>query len=196
MEQDKLIQNKIIEELKRGDSKALESLFNIYKDKVFNTAVSYVQNQQDAEEITQDVFVEVFNSAGKFKGESGLSTWIYRITVNKSLDFIRYTKRKKRFAAITSIFSSDTGEQKIDMPDFIHPGIETDLKEQSKYLFKAIDKLPENQKTAFILSKIENLSYSEISEVMKTSVSSVESLLFRAKQNLKKYISAYFDELK
>jgi RNA polymerase sigma-70 factor (family 1) len=189
-------QDKLIEELKRGDSKALESLFNIYKDKVFNTAISYVQNPQDAEEITQDVFVEVFNSAGKFKGESGLSTWIYRITVNKSLDFIRYTKRKKRFAVLTSIFSSETGGQKTDMPDFIHPGIETDLKEQSKYLFKAIDKLPENQKTVFILSKVENLSYSEISEVMKTSVSSVESLLFRAKQNLKKYLSGYFDELK
>lgn len=196
MEQDKQVQDNLIEGIKRGDSKALESLFNFYKDKVYNTAISYVQNQQDAEEITQDVFVEVFNSAGKFKGESGLSTWIYRITVNKSLDFIRYTKRKKRFASVTSIFSSDTGEQKIDMPDFIHPGIETDLKEQSKYLFKAIDKLPENQKTAFILSKIENLSYSEISEVMKTSVSSVESLLFRSKQNLKKYLSGYFDELK
>lgn len=188
-------QDKFIEELKRGDSKALEHLFNYFRDKVFNTAISYVQNRQDAEEITQDVFVEVFNSAGKFKGDSGLSTWIYRITVNKSLDFIRYTKRKKRFAAITSIFSSETGEQKIDTPDFIHPGIETELKERSKYLFKAIDKLPENQKTAFILSKIENLSYGEISEVMKTSVSSVESLLFRAKQNLKKYLSSYFDEL-
>jgi len=188
-------QDKLIEDLKRGDSNALERLFNIYRNKVYNTAIGYVQNPQDAEEITQDVFVEVFNSAEKFKGGSSISTWIYRITVNKSLDFIRYTKRKKRFAVITSIFNSETGEQKIDTPDFIHPGVEMEMKERSAILFKAIDKLPDTQKTAFILSKLENLSYQEISEVMKTSVSSVESLLFRAKQNLKKYLSGYYDEL-
>lgn len=189
-------QDKFIEDLKRGDPKALERLFDIYRNKVYNTAIGYAQNAEDAEEITQDVFIEVFNSAGKFKGSSSLSTWIYRITVNKSLDFIRYTKRKKRFAVITSLFSPGTGEQKIDTPDFIHPGIEMEMKEQSAILFKAINKLPDNQKTAFILSKLENLSYNEISEVMKTSVSSVESLLFRAKGNLKKYLSSYYDEWK
>jgi RNA polymerase sigma factor (sigma-70 family) len=188
-------QDRLIEDLKRGDPSALERLFNIYRNKVYNTAIGYVQNAQDAEEITQDVFVEIFNSVEKFKGGSSISTWIYRITVNKSLDFIRYTKRKKRFAVITSIFNPETGEQKIDTPDFIHPGVEMEMKERSAILFKAIDKLPDTQKTAFILNKLENLSYNEISEVMKTSVSSVESLLFRAKQNLKKYLSGYYDEL-
>lgn len=187
-------QENLVEGLKRGDSKALEHLFNIYKDKVYNTAISYVQNGQDAEEIVQDVFVEAFNSADKFRGSSSLSTWIYRITVNKSLDFIRYTKRKKRFAVITSIFSSE-GEQKIDAPDFIHPGIEMEMKQRSAILFKAIDKLPDNQKTAFILCKIENLTYIEIGGVMETSVSAVESLLVRAKQNLQKYLNKYYDEL-
>lgn len=185
----------IISDLKRGDPKALESLFSIYKDKVFNTAISYLQNKEDAEELTQDVFVEIFNSANKFKGDSSLSTWIYRITVNKSLDTLRYNKRKKRFAVITSIFSSQTGELSIDQPDFYHPEIEMDLKERSRILFNAIDKLPVNQKTAFILSKIESLSYIEISDVMKLSVSSVESLLFRAKKNLKNELSGYYDEL-
>lgn len=190
MEQDKLIEN-----LKRGDPKALESLFSIYKDKVFNTALSYLQNTQDAEELTQDVFIEVFNSAGKFKGDSAISTWIYRITVNKSLDKIKYQKRRKRFAVITSIFSPDSAELAIDTPDFIHPGIEIELKERSQLLFKALNDLPENQKTAFILSKIELLSQKEISEIMKTTVSSVESLIFRAKQNLKNILDKKYDEL-
>ena len=188
-------QDKLISDLQRGDPKALESLFSIYKDKVFNTALGYLQNQQDAEEITQDVFVELFNSADKFKGDSTLNTWIYRITVNKCLDQIKYQKRKKRFAVITSIFKADTGELNIDTPDLIHPGIEIELKERSQVLFKALNKLPESQKTAFILSKIESLSYKEISEVMKTSVSSIESLIFRARQNLKKELSSKFDEL-
>ncbi len=188
-------QDKLISDLKRGDPKALESLFSIYKDKVFNTSLGYLQNTQDAEEITQDVFIEIFNSAGKFKGDSALSTWIYRITVNKCLDQIKYLKRKKRFASVVSIFKPDSGELGIDTPDFIHPGIEIELKERSQILFKALSKLPDNQKSAFILSNIEQLSYKEISEVLNCSISSVESLIYRAHQNLKKELSHKFDEL-
>ena len=188
-------QDKLISDLKRGDPKALESLFSVYKDRVFNTSLGYLQNTQDAEEITQDIFIEIFNSAGKFKGESSLNTWIYRITVNKCLDHIEYLKRKKRFASVVSIFKPDTGELDIDTPDVIHPGIEIELKEQSRILFKAVNKLPDNQKTAFILSKIEQLSYKEISEVLNCSLSSVESLIYRARQNLIKELSNKFDEL-
>ncbi|MBL8017270.1 MAG: RNA polymerase sigma factor [Ignavibacteria bacterium] len=187
-----MTEDKLIELLKEGDPEALERLFLLYKDKVFNTAISYLQNKEDAEEITQDVFVELFNSAAGFKGNSSISTWIYRITVNKSLDALRYRNRKKRFAVLRSIFSSQTGELEIDAADFIHPGTEIDMKEDSAALFKALDKLPPNQKTAFILSKIEGLSNKEISEVMDVSISSVESLMFRAKQSLRKILSSYF----
>jgi len=186
---------KLISDLKLGNQKALEELYNLYKNKVYNTVISYIQNPADAEEITQDIFIEIFNSINKFKGESNLSTWIYRIAVNKSLDFIRYTKRKKRFSVITSIFNPKTGELLIDQPDFIHPGVEIELRERSSILFKAIDILPANQKTAFILSKVEGLSNNEISEIMKNSLSSVESLLFRAKQNLRKQLNDKYDEL-
>lgn len=188
-------QDKLIEDLKRGDPNSLESLFSVYKDRVFNTAVSYLQNIQDAEELTQDVFIEIFNSAGKFKGDSALSTWIYRITVNKALDRLKFNKRRKRFSVITSIFKPDSAELAIDTPDFIHPGTEIELKESSRLLFKALDRLPENQKTAFILSKLESLSQKEISVIMKISVSSVESLLFRARQNLKSMLNKKYDEL-
>ncbi len=188
-------QENLIEGLKRGDPKALESLFSVYKDKVYNTALGYLQNVQDAEELTQDVFIEVFNSAGKFKGTSALSTWIYRITINKSLDKIKYQKRKKRFAVFTSIFSSGKGETDIDTPDRFHPGIEAEMKESSKLLFKALDKLPEKQRSAFILAKLESLGNKEISEVLNCSVSAVESLLVRAKQNLVKELSSKYDEL-
>ncbi len=188
-------QDKIIEDLKRGDPGSLESLFSVYKDRVFNTAVSYLQNIQDAEELTQDVFIEIFNSAEKFKGDSSLSTWIYRITVNKALDKLKFNKRRKRFAVITSIFKPESAELAIDTPDFIHPGTEMELKERSQLLFKALNELPENQKTAFILSKLESLSQKEISAIMKVSVSSVESLIFRARQGLKNILNEKYDEL-
>jgi len=186
---------KLISDLKQGNQKALEELYSLYKNKVYNTVISYIQNPSDAEEITQDIFIEIFRSIHKFKSESNLSTWIYRITINKSLDFIRYSKRKKRLASISSIFKPGSEDENMEIPDFYHPGVEMDMRESSAILFKAIDELPENQKTAFILSKIEGLSNNEIGEVMKTSLSSVESLLFRAKQNLRKYLSSKFDEL-
>ena len=185
----------IISGIKAGDEKSLKELYDLFKDKVFNLSISYSQNQQDAEEILQDVFIEVFRSIDSFKGDSNISTWIYRITVNKSLDFLRYTKRKKRFAVVTSLFNRDSGVKIIEHSDFTQPAIEIEQKELNRYLFKAIDKLPESQKTAFLLSKVEGLSGAEICGIMKISLSSVDSLLFRARQNLKKLLSGIYDKL-
>ncbi len=170
---------------------SFQEIYETYKNKVFNTVISYLQNQEDAEEVTQDVFVEVHRSINTFEGKSSLSTWIYRISINKSLDFIKSKNRKKRFAFMSSLLN-DAGDLKHDSPDFYHPGVQLEQKENSAILFKAIHSLPENQKTAFILSKVEGLSYAEISEVMQLSISSVESLLFRAKQNLQKELSNYY----
>ncbi|MBK9801179.1 MAG: RNA polymerase sigma factor [Bacteroidetes bacterium] len=84
----------------------LEELYKEHKNLVFNLALNYVQNVQDAEEITQDVFVTIHFSLHSFKAESKITTWIYRITINKSLDFIKARQRKKRFAFITSLFTT------------------------------------------------------------------------------------------
>jgi RNA polymerase sigma-70 factor (ECF subfamily) len=169
-----------------------EEIYSLFKNKVFNTVISYLQNIEDAEETTQDVFVEIHRSIHNFKGESSLSTWIYRISINKSLDFIKSKNRKKRFALLTNMFD-DIGNLKHDSPSFYHPGIILENKEKSAILFKAINQLPENQKTAFILSKVEGLSYLEISEVMQTTVSSVESVLFRAKKKLQKELLNFYN---
>lgn len=163
---------------------SFQEIYDTFKNKVFNTVISYVQNIEDAEEVTQDVFLEVHRSSGSFEGKSSLSTWIYRIAVNKSLDHIKNRNRKKRFAFLTALFD-ESGAVKHDHSDFHHPGIALENKENAAILFRKIGELPENQKTAFILSKVEGLSYNEISEVMQLSNSSVESLLVRAKQNLR-----------
>jgi RNA polymerase sigma factor (sigma-70 family) len=172
-------------------SPSFHEIYEQYKNKVFNTVLSYLQNTEDAEETTQDVFIEIHRSINSFEGKSSLSTWIYRISINKSLDFIKSKNRKKRFAFLTNLFD-ESGNIKHDPPDFFHPGVQLENKEKSAILFKAINTIPENQKTAFILSKIEGLSYIEIAEVMQTSIPSVESLLFRAKQNLQKELSNFY----
>ena len=93
-----------------------------------------------------------------------------------------------------SIFADERGENKTEAIHFYHPGVQLENKERSAILFNAIDQLPDKQKTAFVLSKIEELSYLEIAEIMQLSVSSVESLLFRAKQNLRKLLANYYEK--
>ena len=171
-----------------------EEIYKRYCKMVYNLAISYLQNNEDAEEITQDVFVQIHNSLEKFENNSTLKTWIFRITINKCLDHLKAKNRKKRLGFISSLFNSD-GKIIHESIEFQHPGIITEQKENATILFKSIDELPENQKTAFILSKIEGSSNSEISEIMNTSVSSVESYLFRAKQNLKESIQKKYPSL-
>lgn len=163
-----------------------QGLYAQYKRKVLNTALNMVQNLQDAEEIMQDVFVELYFNISGFRGESSVGTWIYRITVNKSLDLIKKRKRKKRFGWLTGFFDENTGRELHIISDFVHPGVMIENQEEMQALFGMIDALPDKQKTALVLSVMEQLSYEEISKVMDTTVSSVESLIFRARQNLKK----------
>jgi RNA polymerase sigma factor (sigma-70 family) len=161
-----------------------------WKDMVYNTAIGILQNEEDAEDVTQEVFIQVIESIKTFKSESKLSTWLYRITISKALDHLRKKKRKKRFAYIQSLFGAN--DEIIEQPDFHHPGVVLDNKERAALLFKTIARLPENQKIAFTLHKLEGLSYQEISEVMKTSISSVESLMHRAKNNLQKWLIDHY----
>ena len=166
-----------IKTLSEGSQKSFKVLYDLFSEKIYNTALSYCQNQQDAEEITQDVFTSVFKNASNFKGDSTIDTWIYRITVNTSLNLI---KKKKRQSFLK--FNAFNKEK----PDFEHPGIILENKENSKLLFKVIETLPDSQKTAFILSFIEALPRQEVADIMELSLKAVESLLQRAKSNLRK----------
>ncbi|MBI5402830.1 MAG: RNA polymerase sigma factor [Ignavibacteriae bacterium] len=184
-------ENKLIDRIIENDEAAFRELYDTFSSRVYNTALGFLQSTEDAEDITQEIFILIHRSIKNFNRDSSLSTWIYRIAVNKSLEFIRSKKRKKRFAIVKSIFAKEEAEE---LPDFLHPGIIAENKDRAKILFKAIDKLTENQKTAFLLNKIDHLSYKEISEIMKVSHSSVESLIFRAKENLKKELYNYYND--
>lgn len=176
-----------------GDQSAFRQFYELFKVKVYNTALSYMQDQPEAEEVTQDVFVEIHNNATGFQSRSSVSTWLYRITINKCLDRLRYKNRKKRFAFVSSLFNK-AGVLQHDTPDFIHPGVLTEQRENAVFLFKALKQLPENQHTAFLLKHIECLTQKEIAQIMDISEKAVESLLSRAKYNLRKLLNDYFTQ--
>lgn len=178
----------LIIQLKEGSEAAFRELVKAYEDRVYNTVLSIVHNRTDAEDIAQETFIRIFRSVHSFTGNAALSTWIYRIAVNRSLDFLRSKKRQKRFAFITTFFGNDDCEPLHNATDFFHPGVALDQKENAAILFKAIKKLPEKQQAAFILNKIEGLSYNEIAAVLMITEAAADALLQRAKQNLRKFI--------
>jgi RNA polymerase sigma-70 factor (ECF subfamily) len=116
-----------------------ETIYEQHKSLVYNLALQSVQNIEDAEEITQDVFVIVYEKLGEFRQEAKPSTWIYRITINRSLDFIKAKKRKKRFAFISSLFKKDNATLEHEPSDFKHPGVLLEQKEEMKALFAALN---------------------------------------------------------
>jgi RNA polymerase sigma factor (sigma-70 family) len=183
----------LINKLKQGDQSGFTAVMDLYQDMVYNTAISIVQNADDADDITQEVFVQVYLSINSFKGESKLSTWLYRITISKALDHEKKKKRKKRFAFIESLVGSQDNEQ-LHPVEFNHPGVQLEKKERAAELFKALKRLPDKQRVAFTLHKIEGQSYQEVAEIMNTSLYAVESLMGRAKSNLKKLLYNYYQE--
>jgi len=158
---------------------------------VYNTALGIVQNEEDAEDVTQEVFVKVYEGLNDFRREASMATWIYRITITTSLDFEKQKKRQKRGGLLKRVFGNKEADES---PDFNHPGVALDKKEDAAVLFLAIKKLPEKQKTAFLLHKIESLTNNEIAEILSISLQAAESLQVRAKNNLRKYLKEYYEK--
>lgn len=174
-------EKEMIEAILKGDQKAFKLLVDTYQLMVVNTCYAFVHDRDEAEDIAQDVFVQVFESLGRFRFESKLSTWLYRIAVNRSINHCKSPRGRAIKINIDSWKQQEVA-QSVEMPQ--QQILEE--QEQIELLHKAIDKLPENQRSALILNKYEELSYKEIADVMGVSLSSVESLIFRAKNNLEK----------
>jgi len=178
-------ESELIKGIQMADRQAFRTLVEYYQKMVVNTCLGIVHNQPDAEDLAQEVFLEVFRNTDQFRGDARLSTWLYRIAVNRSLNFMRANRRKRFWQSLEETFSGgrnhsrEISENRNDQPD-------NEIKDQQRrdMLHKAIDNLPERQRTAFTLNKYEDLSYQQVAEIMELSLASVESLIHRAKKNL------------
>lgn len=182
----------LVKRLIDGDNSAFRELVDAYQNMVFKTCYHLLRHSQEAEDIAQDVFIEVYESIGQFRNQSKLSTWLYRIAINKSLNQLRKTKWKSMINSIDHFFSDKQNGFEIEDPSAQNSPHCIDYKERSKVMQTAISSLSENQRVAFTLNKFDELSYQEISEIMGLSLSSVESLIHRAKLNLQKKLILYY----
>lgn len=181
-------EKQIIEHLKNGNHFIYNHVYDLYASMVYNVCFRMTHNKEEAEDLTQDVFIKVFNSINKFREDSKLSTWIYRIAINICINKLRREK-------IINFLSLDYREEKKGRKEIADnspsPANILEKSEIQQIIQEAINCLPPKQKTAIILSRYEELSYKEISKIMELSLSAVESLIFRAKENLSKELIRY-----
>lgn len=177
-----MLNDQWFERLKSGDKTGFNELMQHYKSSVINTCYRFLLNQEDAEDISQDVFVAIYLSIESFRGDAKISTWIYRITVAKCLDEIKKRNRKKRISSIGKLLHLD------DVANWIAggklPDADLETSETMIAINKALNQLPDNQRIAFTLSKIDGFSNLEIAEIMKTTTIAVESLIYRSKKKI------------
>ncbi len=175
--------------LKKGDQKTFRELIKATHGDIYKLALKFTSDSNDAKDITQEVYLEAYNNIHKFREDSGIKTWLYRITVNRSLNMIKRNKTKfdsvsidENFGEAKNIFLSSQYEA--DKP--------LENKELKFLLNDALSKIPEKQRVSFLLFNHDGLTYKEIAEILNISHSAVESLIFRAKANLRKILGDYY----
>ena len=171
----------LIQAVAQKDNNAFRMLVNRHQQKVVNLAYKFTWNRQDAEDIAQDVFFTIWKKARKFKGNSALSTWIHRITVNTSLNFLRKHKREKPDYTDDKLLAEAA-------PESTNPDQEYESRQNRKILYEALDEMPEKYRIPFILNKLEGLSYKEVAETLRLSVPNIETRIHRARKALQEIL--------
>lgn len=185
----------LLEALREGDSAAFQQLFDTFSDKIYRLAVGLLQDEAEAESVVQDSFLRFFEHLDRFEGRSKISTWLYRVAYNASMDVLR---KRRPFLSLNNDLDGEDGPIPspailIDWRDV--PERRLTEAEISAELDRAITSLPEKLRAIFILYEIEGLSHSESAEVLGISVSAAKVRLHRARLALREQLAAYFAEL-
>lgn len=187
----------LIEAFKKGDQEAFAQLITKYKQTVFRAIYSLVPRQAEADDLAQEVFLQVYDSIDSYKYKSAFSTWLYRITVNKCYYELR---KKKRHVSLEAELSDTAGKHEgeaLKMKDLLVDDQESAEdrminKETQELVRKLLGTLPEKYRMILTLKEIENLSYLEIARIMDISMDKVKVWLFRARLQLREKLLPYY----
>jgi RNA polymerase sigma-70 factor (ECF subfamily) len=186
----------LIDKINKGDPSGFKELFECHKDSVFNICYRIAGNKTDAEDITQEVFLRVYQHAAAFKHRSKLATWIFRIAVNLSLNHIRKHKRIRHFSQNRSENTVHLKNiENIPAPSADQPDQNLEKEEREQIVWRAIQSLPRNQRVVLFLQRYEELSCQQIADVLECSLSSVQSRLHRAKRNVYRKLLPYLEKI-
>lgn len=166
-----------------GNRSAFEQLVIANQTKVYNLALRMVGNEQDAYDMSQEAFIKAYHALENFRGDSRFSVWLYRLTTNVCLDFLR-AKSRKTHGSLTYL-SEEDGEKELEIyDDRFSPETIAEKKELREAVNRGLMRLPENYRAILLLREIEGMSYEEIAEVLSLEEGTVKSRIFRARKKL------------
>jgi RNA polymerase sigma-70 factor (ECF subfamily) len=183
-------ERQLVAQVAQGDQLAYKRLFDTHAGRVFNTVLRILGNRQDAEDVTQDVFFTLWRKARTIRGESRLSTWLYRVAVNTA---INARKRRGSYSdpkVVTSF--DDPGNLNVPASSNVQPDRQQQIKSAQVELAELLAGLPEKQREVYLLHKMEGLSYKEIAEELNLTLPAVESAMHRAKVKLQELMVKKF----
>lgn len=183
----------LISGILNGQHNLFAEVVRQHQQLVYTTCLGFTHNPQEAEDLSQEVFITVFQHLINFKGQSKLSTWLYRISINTSLNHLRNRKKKSFFKRFEELIATDRLEMASKQASLAdNPEQKLILNQEEEAIQNAIESLSKNQRIAFTLSKYDDLSQGEIAEIMQISIGAVEQHLQRAKANLRKKLSIHY----
>ena len=183
-------ERRIIAQVCAGDANAFEALVVAYQKQVYNLALRTVGNEEDAADMTQEVFLRAYRALGTFRGESKFSVWLYRLTTNVCIDFLR---SRRRHPTVSLTASEDDDEQpQFDLPadERTSPEQQLTRSEMRRAVARGLDSLPDDARRILILRELNGLSYAEIGKVLHLEAGTVKSRLFRARRKLCDFLLA------
>ena len=179
---------KIIRAVVDGNTNAFEDLVLEYQKQVYHIALKMTGNEEDAFDLSQEAFLKAFHSLSTFRGEAGFGSWLYRMTANLCIDFLR--KKKRQGGQIISLDAEEEDRRPTELPDLRYePQNALEKKEVQEKVRAGLERLPHEQKLILVLRDVEGFSYQEISDALKIELGTVKSRIYRARAHLARLLT-------
>ena len=179
-----------------GDARAFERLVLKYQDRIFNLAYRLLNHREEAQELTQEIFLKVYRQVGSFRGDSLFSTWLFQVASNHCKNRLKYLQRRRQHLhdSLDAPIETEEGQVERAIPDFSRiPEDEVARAQIQKLVSDQIATLPEDYRMVIVLRDIQGLSYEEIAQILHTAEGTVKSRLHRARLELKERLKPFFD---
>jgi len=181
----------LVKRARRGDLAAYDELVRRYQERIYATVYHMTANHEDANDLAQESFIKAFQALRSFKGGSSFYTWVYRIAVNKTINFLKQRKNRAQMSLDDLDFNAEHDPDLVALISEKTPRREVNLAELQEKLNAAMQKLSEPHRLVVTLHDVQGLSHEEIAKVMECNIGTVRSRLFYARQQLQAYLSDY-----
>ena len=181
----------LVARTQRGESAAFDVLVQRYMQRLHATVYHMTANHEDANDLVQDAFIKAYKSIGSFKGQSSFYTWVYRIAVNRTINFLKRRKDRGNFSLNDMEASIETDPDYVELMSHVTPHREAGLNELQQKLNEVLQKLSEPHRAVVILHDVQGMTHADIAKVMHSTEGTVRSRLFYARQQLQGLLGDY-----